>query len=571
MTKHGSFWLSVLLCCFAVGATQGWAQLQSKSDANRPANLRLANSSDSVDAPQSATYTDQWAIIIGVDQYQAGGSDLKDLEFAVNDAREFKELLVNEFGYQEDHIVHLSDRGATGKSVVNAFAKWLPEQQPKETDSVLVFFAGHGLIKPETKDGFLACVDCREDNIKGTCLPVTWVRKQLSQLPCKHKLVILDSCFSGILFRGQNERSDRSADADSGLSLNGSVRSGRSGQRQSFSTGNSKSRPADNFTYYLQNSAYFGMTAGRETPVADGLGANKHSVFTAALLRVMRERADSPRADHAFTFRQLAASVERLVTSAAGSEQIPDWRRLEDGQGDFVFRPQFRRKTPSEISAERQSKSEWQLYAMQIASAKREWDAGNVEKAWSHLNSCRWDFRGWEHDYLMSLFQGKQIGFDGHTGTVLTVAFSPNEQSIVTAGLDNTARIWSLSDGESATLTGHEGQIESVVFTPDGKRVITGSRDSTIKTWDAHTGKNMSTIKAHNSELFCLALSPDGTLIASGGSDRFQAKKGEPQVKVWNANTESKSWHWPDTMASSTVLISVLVEKRSSPAVPTET
>ena len=41
------------------------------------------------------------------DQYQDGGSGLKDIKFAVNDAREFKELLVNEFGYPEDHVFPL--------------------------------------------------------------------------------------------------------------------------------------------------------------------------------------------------------------------------------------------------------------------------------------------------------------------------------------------------------------------------------------------------------------------------------------------------------------------------------
>ena len=513
MTSHRTFSLTVFLLCFVVGTAQGWAQLHPRAGANRPVEFRMADSFESVDVQETTAYTDQWAIIIGVDQYQTSGSDLKDLEFAVNDAREFKELLVNEFGYQEDHIAYLADRDATGQSVVNAFAKWLPEQQPKSTDSVLVFFAGHGLIEPETKDGFLACVDSREANIQGTCLAIAWVRKQLSQLPCKHKLVILDSCFSGILFRGQDELPSPSSASNANLSLVAGATSGRSGQRQSFSTGNSESQPADNFTYYLENSAFFGMTAGRETPVADGLGANKHSVFTAALLRVMRERADSPRDDHAFTFRQLAASVERLVTSSAGSEQIPDWRRLEDGQGDFVFRPQFRRKTPSELSHERYIKSEWRLYAIQIASAKQAWENGNVAKAWTLYNECRWDFRGWEHDYLHALMNRNQKTI--HEVGATSVCFSPDGTQFVSGSWDGTVRIWDANNGRQSSVFNARCHVTDVDYSSDGKWIASGGRDGTIQIWDTDSGEIVSTFEEEKSRAVNIRFSPDDSLLAS--------------------------------------------------------
>ena len=52
------------------------------------------------------------------------------------------------------------------------------------------------------------------------------------------------------------------------------------------------------------------MSAGRaDEPVADGLGAARHSVFTATLLAVMREQANSSRADHSFVFGDLAPQV----------------------------------------------------------------------------------------------------------------------------------------------------------------------------------------------------------------------------------------------------------------------
>jgi hypothetical protein len=43
------------------------------------------------------------------------------------------------------------------------------------------------------------------------------------------------------------------------------------------------------------------------------------------------------------------------------------------------------------------------LYVSQIASGQREWTLGDASLAWHYLDSCRWDLRGWEHDYLYSL------------------------------------------------------------------------------------------------------------------------------------------------------------------------
>ena len=37
---------------------------------------------------------------------------------------------------------------------------------------------------------------------------------------------------------------------------------------------------------------------------------------------------------------------------------------------------------------------------------------------------------------------------------------------------------------EMLTLKGHSGSVLSVSFSPDGKRIVSGSYDKTVKVWD---------------------------------------------------------------------------------------
>ena len=70
----------------------------------------------------------------------------------------------------------------------------------------------------------------------------------------------------------------------------------------------------------------------------------------------------------------------------------------------------------------------------------------------------------------------------GHTGYVLSVAWSPDDKRLATAGLDRTAKVWDAADGrELFTLKGHTGIVNSAAWSPDGKRLATASDDQTVQ------------------------------------------------------------------------------------------
>ncbi|HQZ65021.1 MAG TPA: DUF4062 domain-containing protein [Planctomycetaceae bacterium] len=79
------------------------------------------------------------------------------------------------------------------------------------------------------------------------------------------------------------------------------------------------------------------------------------------------------------------------------------------------------------------------------------------------------------------------------------------------------------------TAQGHGNTINAIAMSADGTLVASASSDYTIKLWNADTGQLVRCLLGHTFGVCCVAISADNKLAASGSSDRT--------VRIWEIST----------------------------------
>ncbi|MBV7333122.1 WD40 repeat domain-containing protein, partial [Chloroflexi bacterium TSY] len=135
-----------------------------------------------------------------------------------------------------------------------------------------------------------------------------------------------------------------------------------------------------------------------------------------------------------------------------------------------------------------------------------------------------------------------------HSQMVMAVAFSPDGQTLASASIDLTIRLWDVQTGKCLKiLTGHTEHIRSVAFRPVPKdhpeatarfpygapMLASSSYHPTIYLWDlmapSGSGFAFETLSGHTDSVFSVAFSPDGQMLVSGSMDKT--------VRLWDVQS----------------------------------
>jgi WD40 repeat protein len=92
---------------------------------------------------------------------------------------------------------------------------------------------------------------------------------------------------------------------------------------------------------------------------------------------------------------------------------------------------------------------------------------------------------------------------------------------------DNTVKVWDAETGQEVmTLAGHSGMIRSIAISPDGTQIASCADDATIKFWNVTNGTMLRSISVQRTGPYThaslLAYSPDGLRLAAAIGSRIK-------------------------------------------------
>ena len=123
----------------------------------------------------------------------------------------------------------------------------------------------------------------------------------------------------------------------------------------------------------------------------------------------------------------------------------------------------------------------------------------------------------------------RTVGQQANRGVVQGLALSPDDRSVafITGNANQVVQVWGTQDTARKSLEGHTSWITSVAVSPDGQMLASGGshQDPTVRLWRASDGAPRRALKGHTSSVTSIAFSPDGQLLAAGAANHI--------VRVW--------------------------------------
>ncbi len=141
-----------------------------------------------------------WAINVGLSKYATSSQKMPNLEYAVNDSREFTSVLKNNMNWSSSRVKQLVNSKATKSNIIMALKNCL--KKINKNDLFLLYWSGHGYADPEDSDKtYLACYDTNI-NKPQTGLLMKTVINMIKESKVKNVIIIVDTCYAGGMLTG---------------------------------------------------------------------------------------------------------------------------------------------------------------------------------------------------------------------------------------------------------------------------------------------------------------------------------------------------------------------------------
>jgi hypothetical protein len=243
------------------------------------------------------------ALVVGNNTYQSG-SAFPALQSAVNDATAVATVLRERYGYQTRLLLN-----ASRFDMLSALNEMRESLKPE--DNLLVYYAGHGEISADGKQGYWIPVD-GQAGAATTWISNGAISEILDTMQARHVLVVADSCYSGAM------------------------------TRSSQATFDSAVMPAEQWAEWVRTMtdgrSRTALVSGGVQPVPD-TGSGKHSYFARAFLNVLQD--NNRLLEGQRLFREVSTTLA-LAAVDAPVTQVPEYSPIRFAgheAGEFFFLP----------------------------------------------------------------------------------------------------------------------------------------------------------------------------------------------------------------------------------------
>lgn len=131
---------------------------------------------------------------------------------------------------------------------------------------------------------------------------------------------------------------------------------------------------------------------------------------------------------------------------------------------------------------------------------------------------------------------GKRRNFTtlkGHSSTVTALAFSRDGSALASASLDKTVSLWEMRSATQTASLQTPKPVGSVTFLNGGAQIAVGHSDGAIMVWDIHDGREIATLRGHDSYV--------SSLCASRGGRSLVSTSWDGAVRLWSAAVRPQS------------------------------
>ena len=135
------------------------------------------------------------ALLIAVQDYRS--AEITKLDHPVQDASRLRDLLISNYTFDPSNVTLL--KNPDRKEIFKAFESLRKTVGPN--DSVLVFFAGHGVWREDMQQGFWLPRDASGMSDPSDWIPNSTLRDYIKAIRARHLLLMADACFSGGIFK----------------------------------------------------------------------------------------------------------------------------------------------------------------------------------------------------------------------------------------------------------------------------------------------------------------------------------------------------------------------------------